>query len=83
MIQLLSSFHCMQPARPTSQNVTYGGRAFLPATPRSRRGRSYFDVGNSICTVSGIVPVSAICLQILNSFNISDMDEATLFKFSK
>jgi len=30
----------------------------------------------SVCAVS-------VCLQILNSFNISGMDEATLFKFGK
>jgi len=32
----------------------------------------------------GIVPVSGICLSAnLNSFNISGMDEAALFKFGK
>jgi len=34
----------------------------------------------SIVSVSGIL---SLCLQILNSLNISGMDEATLFKFGK
>ena len=35
-----------------------------------------------LATVHRIVPVS-VCLQILNSFSISGMDEAMLFKFGK
>ena len=37
---------------------------------------------HGICMVHSIVPVS-VCLQILNFFSISAMDEATLFKFGK
>ena len=34
-------------------------------------------------TVYGAHYCLSVCLQIVNSFNISGMDEATLFKFGK
>ena len=48
---------------------------FLPATPRIGRGRYSFEA----ITVS--VCLHGICLQIVNSFNVSGINEATLFKF--
>jgi len=40
---------------------------------------------HGICPVHGIIPVhsNSVCLQILNPFNVSGIDEATLFKFGK
>jgi len=43
---------------------------------RYRSGARYLSVCLSVC-------LSVLCLQMLNSFNISVMDEAMLFKFGK
>jgi len=38
---------------------------------------------HGICPAHGIIPVSGVCLRILNSYNISGLDGAMLFKFAK
>ena len=50
--------------------------------PRTTREMSWNYQGISHCLRVVTLTVS-VCLQILNSFNISGMDEATLFKFDK
>ena len=54
---------------------------FLPATPRSGHRRYCFEVHSSVCL--SVLCLLGICLQIVNSFSISGMDEAMLFKFGK